>query len=117
MIAIALTLFLLPDLVILPSDLDRFPNHETCETFLEFNRVHAEWLTLQQGWGGDFHWSYWQRLIENAEQRRAVWRFLDYACESTDEHQRLYYLCELRKLLGEEAWSEGWMPAPVERFW
>ena len=128
MIPLSTTLSLLLGLVVLdgpPTDpldaLHLFPSEPDVAAALAFSDHHLCWLELQR----DSDWLYrrlsWCAALTEARSRRHSWDKLHYLqtsirlepfYEELNREGRLELLAELREMLGEEAFLNGWLPQP-----
>ena len=126
----------LPTFVDLPpaSDLDRFPSYEMCDNQLAFLAARRAWLEGERGLFADPMYAPWfDAALDDVENRRRPWALLYEAqgwvaaVESMDERdERRSYpaesrckmarqkLAELRKLLGDDAYNAGLLPALID---
>jgi hypothetical protein len=102
----------------LVSDVSRFPNRDYCNDAINFNRHYLQYITGKKG-----AWRYLDEEIKEVEKETeglyAPWdRLRDATAEVYYIQVRKKALKELRKMIGDEAFSAGRMPpfVPVQRF-
>lgn len=107
------------DLTNAPALIDnlRFPDRETVNEMLSFNRAYRQYIDARQA-VELAHWWEHQQTLQETEDLYQIWDTVrDARCEYYYVTVRRQALKRLRDLLGEEAYYSGQLPPYVPVWW